>query len=256
MSSRTYVYCEDQNLGGPNSQAASSNKLIFSSGPYLPYSSTSGPLTAQPINLPTETSTNPSPKSHLPSHLSKNNESKVKNQFIHKHIHKSQKNLNLKNSKSERERIGQQNPILSSISLILILILSQIFQSNSSDPETPLVQSSEPKKKWSPFRIWPRWPPTSAMACSSLSVSSVTSSEKSSIGVALAIFRFLSLSLSLSLNRVRIWFISFFVSKMLNFDFCFCFFVFRDTRRSVWDSKISTLVVSIFVFRLGIVSFQ
>ena len=116
MSSRTYVHCEDQNLGGPNSQAASSNKLIFSSGPYLPYSSTSGPLTAQPINLPTETSTNPSPKSHLPSHLSKNNESKVKNQFIHKHIHKSQKNLNLKNSKSERERIGQQNPILSSIS--------------------------------------------------------------------------------------------------------------------------------------------
>ena len=81
MSSRTYVYCEDPNLGGPNSQAASSNKLIFSSGPYLRYSSTSGPLTAQPINLPTETSTNPSPKSHLPSHLSKNNESKVKNQY-------------------------------------------------------------------------------------------------------------------------------------------------------------------------------
>ena len=108
--------------------------------------------------------------------------------------------------------------------------------------------------KWYLFSYpWPRWPPTSATACSSLSVSSVTSSEKSSIGAALAIFRFLFSLLLFESGTDLIYFAYHFE----NVEFCFLFcFVFRDTLRSVWDSKISTFLISIFVFRLGIFTFQ
>ena len=87
------------------------------------------------------------------------------------------------------------------------------------------------------------------MACSSLSVSSVTSSEKSSIGAALAIFRFLFSLLLFESGTDLIYFAYHFE----NVEFCF---LFRDTLRSVWDSKISTFLISIFVFRLGILTFQ